>query len=576
MSSRRRVVEVGGFLFLLVLALALLTLRWSGHLAGLSAEQSESLVLSRSFVDGQGLRLTPASSALPGPHNLVWFVAQSAMVLAGIDVTTWLPRLALLCLALALVLVAIRGPAVWRRQVRVEDALPAVGLSVATALAEAAGLGSGSTAWVLALSLAAVLVGRGLPTGAAVSSGLVMGLLCLFRPSAVWLLVASVPAWWLAAKVEGRKATREALAFFVAGAFVAAMVFGGRLLLLGELPMDGVLPGTAGVEATREFLSRQSRWFLGALTGLTVASIWRRFHLRGGATLLAWVLMTVVLANWSENPRTLFLGCVPLLAMVISDGLAVAREATMDLSRERPLRIVAWTAFGGSVLLLALAATASFSLGPIMKVAVPVQPRPELQKEFRARSLQQPFVAWTDGAEAAALFPGARIVVVREATPRVEDLLLSEGPPDVVDPRVRVEAMPRLAEALKPGPGEAWWLTVKSDDDDPRCPEGRMALLSTTSEELVAQLQRDVDEEQLVRALLRWRCALAALETVRLPPADRRRALGDAVAAKSQSFERQGRLELALRAAALAASLTSEEVQLRARAERLRRQLFAQ
>ncbi len=575
MSSRRRLVEIGGFIVLLGLALALLTLRWSGHLSGLSAEQSESLVLSRSFVDGQGLRLTPVSSALPGPHNLVWFAAQSAMVLAGIDVVTWLPRLALLCLALALALVALRGPAVWRRPVRVEDALPAVGLSVATALAEAAGLGSGSTAWVLALSLAAVFVGRGLPTGAAVLSGVVMGLLCLLRPSAVWLLVASVPAWWLAAKVEGRKATREAFSFLAAGAFVAAMVFGGRLLLLGELPMDGVLPGNAGVEATREFLDRQSRWFLAALTGLTVASIWRRFHLRGGATLLAWVLMTVVLANWSENPRTLFLGCVPLLAMVVSDGLSVAREATLDLSRERPLRIVAWGALGGSVLLLALAATASFSLGPIMKVAAPIVPRPELQKELRARSLQQPFVAWTDAAEAAVLFPGARIVVVNAASPRVEDLLVSEGPPDIVDARVKVASMPRLAEALTLGPGDAWWLTVRSDDDDPRCPEGRMVLLSTTSEELLAQLQRDVDEEQLGRALLHWRCALAALETVRLPPADRRRALGDAVAARSQSFERQGRLELALRSAALAASLTSEEVQLRARAERLRRELFA-
>lgn len=576
MSARQRALEIGGFLLLVVVSLGLLTARWVSLQPGLSAEQSESVVLARSFVAGQGLRLTPASSAMAGPHNLVWFGAQAALIRAGVDLDAWLPRIALLFLALALVLVAVRGPLVWRRQVRVEDALPAIGLSVTTALAEAAGQGSGSTVWVLGLATAAVLVGRGLPTGAAVPSGVVMGALCLLRPSAVWLLVASAPAWWLAAKVEGRRAWRETFSFLLGGAFVAALVFGGRLLLLGELPVDGLLPGTAGAEATREFLQRQTRWFFAALCALMVASIWRRFHMRGGATLLAWVLMTVVLATWSVNPRTLFLGCVPLLAMVVSDGLSVAREATLDTSREKPLRVVAWAALFSTTALLGLAAAASFALGPIMKVAVPASPRSDLDAELSARSVQQPLVVWSDAAEAAALFPHARIVVVREATPRVEDLLMSEGPPDLVDPRVPVEAMPRLAEVLKRGAGDVWWLKGQSTDEDPRCPDGRLALLSTSGDELLAQLERDVVEEQLGRGLSRWRCALAAFDPTKLPTSDHRRAAADSIAQRSQRFEREGRLELALRAASLAASLSAEEVQLRARAERLRRQLFAQ
>lgn len=576
MSSRRRLVEVGGFALLVLLAIGLLALRWQAQPTGLSEEQAESLVLARSFVAGQGLRLTPMSSPLPGPHNLVWFAAQVATVGAGVDAQVWLPRLALLCVALTLVLVSVRSALVWRRQVRLEDALPAVGLSLATAFAEATRLGSGSAAWVLGLSLVAVIVGRGLPTGSAVGAGVAMGVLCLLRPSAVWLLVASAPAWWLAAKVEGRRAGRETIAFLAAGLFISALIFGGRLLLLGELPVDGLFPSTSGAAATQDFLERQSRWFFAGLTALMVATVWRRFHMRGGATLLAWVLMTVVLANWSENPRTLFLGCGPLLAMVVGDGLSVAREATMDTGREGPLRGVAWVAFVTTAVLLVLASAASFFLGPVMKVAPTVQAQPEFDKELRQRAVQTPLVAWTDGVEAATLFPNARVVVVHAASPRVEDLLTSEGPPDVVDARIDMKAMPKLSGLVQQGVGGAFWLVGQTTDEDPRCPDGRLSLLSTDGAELLQRLEQDVNEEQLTRALSRWRCALAALETVRLPPADRRRAVGDLVSAKSRQFEQQGRLELSLRAASLAASLTNEEVQLRARAERLRGEFFAQ
>ncbi|MGV3624492.1 MAG: hypothetical protein ACO1OB_26975 [Archangium sp.] len=575
MSGRRRALETAGFLLLVMVSLAALTMRWLSHQPGLSAEQSESLVLAKSFVAGDGFRLTPVSSAIAGPHNLAWFATQVGLFKAGLEPALWLPRIALLCLLLALVLVSVRGPLVWRRQVRVEDALPAVGLSVTTALAEAAGQGSGSTVWVLALALVAVLVGRNLPTGAALPSGLLMGALCVLRPSAVWLLIASAPAWWLAAKVEGRRAWRETFAFIMAGGFIAAMVFGGRWVLLGDLPTDGLLPSNVGAAAVEEFLARQTRWFFAALCALMVASIWRRFHMRGGATLLAWVLMTVVLASWSQNPRTLFLGCVPLLAMVVSDGLSVAREATLDMSREKPLRVVAWSALFSTALLLALAAIESFTLGPIMQVAVAPLPRPEVSKEISSRSIQQPMVAWTDSAEAAALFPTARIVVVTALSPRVEDLLMSEGPPDIVDPRISLDGMPRLTEVVEKGPGDVFWLKGQTTDEDPRCPDGRMSLLSTDGDALLAQLQTDADEEQVARGLMRWRCALAALEVPRLPTMEHRRATADALSRRAESFEREGRLELAVRAASLAASVSGEDVQRRATAERLRKRLFA-
>ncbi len=171
MTTLRKRTEVALFLALLAGSLALLGWRWSSLPHGLSTGEAESLVLARAFISGEGLRFTPASSAEPGPSNLVWFLTQSAVLAAGLDAERWMPRLGLACLFIALVLVALRGAVVWRRPVRGDDALPVLALSVATALAEAAALGSSACAWALALTVAAVVGGAGLHSGAAVRSG---------------------------------------------------------------------------------------------------------------------------------------------------------------------------------------------------------------------------------------------------------------------------------------------------------------------------------------------------------------------------------------------------------------------
>jgi len=450
--------------------------------------------------------------------------------------------------------------------VQLEDAFPAVGLSLVTAMAEAAALGSGSSGWVLALACVVLLMGRGLSTGTSSAAAIAIGALCLLRPSALWLLLVTVPAWWVAARVEGRPGLREALRFLVTGLFVAGLVLGFRFLVLGSLPLEGMFPSDEGSAHTLEFLSRQSRWFFAALAGALIAGVWRRFHLRGGGTVLTWVLMTLALANWTDSARTLFLGCVPLLAMLVGDGLSAAR--TGFEGEHAPLRTLSGLAFVSLLLLLFLAAATSYSLGPIMPIAVAPTPRADLGAELARRGVRQPLIAWTDAVEAAALFPNARVVVGKPSL-ELEDLLVSEGPPDVVDLRIALEGMPRLAAAVAPGPG-AWWLAEQSPDDDPRCPEGRLALLSTTPEQLVGQLEADVTEEQAQRGLSRWRCALGALDAEQLPDPRARRVLAEQVAAKAELFERQGRLELAVRAASLAASLDGEDVQRRARAERLR------
>jgi hypothetical protein len=344
MTARGRTAEALGFWSLLLLGLGLFAWRWSAQASGLSADQAESLVLARSLVDGLGLRLTAWSSASAGPPNLPWLAVEALVLRAGASVEVWLPRLSFLLMELALVVVAFKGAWVWRRAVQLEDALPAVGLSLATATAEAAALGSGASGWVLGLAVVAILMGRGLSTGQSTAPAVAIGALCLFRPSAIWLVLATAPAWWVAAQVEGRPAVRESLRFLMSGLFVVGLVFGFRFLVLGALPLEGLLPSDDGSPRTLEFLTRQSRWFWAVLAGALVAGVWRRFHLRGGGTVLAWVMMTVLLSTWTDTARTLFLGCVPLLAMLVGDGLSAAREGA---TRTEPgvQRTLSWAAF---------------------------------------------------------------------------------------------------------------------------------------------------------------------------------------------------------------------------------------
>lgn len=567
MSTRGRKAEALGFWALLLLALAVFAWRWSGQTTGISQEQAESLVLARSLVEGLWLRLTAWSTPSAGPPNLPWLMVQAVVLRAGGSPEVWLPRLSFLLMSLALLAVGLRGGWVWRRPVQVEDALPALGLSFSTALAEAAALGSGASGWVLALTLVVILMGRGLSTGQSTGPAIAIASLCLLRPSAVWLLLVATPVWWVSARVERRAAVSEALRFLGSGLFVVVLIFGFRFLVLGSMPLEGLLPSDEGGAHTAQFLVWQARWFWVALAGALVAGVWRRFQLRGGGIVVVWVLMTVVMANWTDSARVLFLGCVPLLAMLAGDGLSASREGVAG--PEPALKWLSWGAFGGLAVLLALSTGASYSLGPIMNASTPPVPRPELREELVRRGVRQPLVAWSDGVEAAALFPDARVVVVTGSSLAMEDLLISEGPPDVLDLRIPVDSLPRLAATISPGPG-AWWLAEQSPDDDPRCPEGRLALLSISPEQLLAQLEADVAEEQAQRALSRWRCALGALEPAQLPEARSRHVLAETVAGRSVVFEQQGRLELALRAASLAASLDGEDVQRRARAERLR------
>lgn len=569
MSSRRGWEAVATGL-VLVAALGIFAARWEAHPGGLSAEQADSLAIARTLASGGGPRFTPVSSATLGPPNLVWLGVQVFVERVGVSPEVWLPRAALVMALLALLVVGLRGGWVWKRLPRLEDALPVLGLTLVTAIVEAAALGSGSLSWMLTLAASAVVLGKFLGSGRSGTVGWLLGALCIVRPAAAWFVVAAAPAWWIAARLEGRPATRELVRFLLGGIAAGAVVAALRVVVFGAVPWEGLFPSDVGLEQTTEFLVRQAKWFWVAIAATLLAAVWRRFHLRGGGTLLAWIMMTVVLGGWTEQPRTLFLGCMPLLAMLVGEGLSAARDRAAAEEADAGLARLSWLAVGSLALLIVMAAHASFNLGAIMPLRQPVVPQPELAEELHRRGLQQPFVAWADGAEAAELFPTARIVVVRAPSHAVEDLLVSEGPPDVVDARIVLEPMPRLAAVVVPFPNGGRLLSEQSADEDPRCPDGRLSLLSLSAAQLIELLESDVEQGAPARALSRWRCALAALEPSHLPTPESRVALAGRLSAKADGLEGQGEIEAAVRVMSLAASVSGESIVLRARAERLR------
>lgn len=569
--TSRRAVEAVVTLLLMLAALGTFVVRWQAHPSGLAEDQSESLALARSLASGLGPRLTAASSPSLGPPNLVWLGTQWSIVELGASQATWLPRLGLGFALLALLLVGLRGAWTWRRWPRLEDAVPVWGLSLATALVEAAALGSAAVSWTLALTAVAVVLGRWLGSARAGTTGVLLGALCVVRPAAAWLFLAAAPAWWLAARMEGRRPLGEVARFLAAGGLATAVVALFRLTVFGAVHWEGLVPAVTGVEATLEFVARQSGWFWAALGATLLAAVWRRFHLRGGGTMLAWVAMTLGLACWTEQPRSLFLGCLTLLAMLVGEGLSAARDRAQAPEADGVLSRLAWVGLTGLAVVTLLAARTSFTLGAIMPVVREVVRTPAFDDEFSRRGLQEPLVAWSDAGEAAVLFPRARVVVVRRASRELEDLLVTEGPPDVVDGRVMLEAMPALAVQLAPGPGGSRWLAEQSQDDDPRCPGGRLALLTVSSEQVLSLIEQDVEAGRVDVALSRWRCALAAVSAEHLPSREARVSVARRWIAQSELAEREGRAEGALRLASLAATVSGEDPAMRGRAERLRR-----
>lgn len=364
--TSKRTVEVLSFGALLVAALGIVGWRWAASPVGLSGDQLESLALARSWVNGLGLRLAEGAPLSPAPVNLPWFVIQAGVLLAQLSPEASLPWFSLLFLGLTLVLIAFRGALAWRRQVQIEDVLPALALSLAGMNVQAAKSGSGAVVWLLLLAVSAVTVGRGFETGKRVWASLAVGVLAFFFPLAIWLIPSAGVVWWVTARRARRAATSEALGFVAGALAVASAVFLVRWLV--GAPLLGQFPAELGPSYTRLFLELQSAWFWAALAATFVAALWRRLHFRAGGLALMWFAVLVVLAPWSASSEAILLGGMALLAMLVGDGLSAAREGATR-TEDASFRGLSWTAYVGLTALLVLAATASYAAKQVSLVS---------------------------------------------------------------------------------------------------------------------------------------------------------------------------------------------------------------
>ena len=157
----------------------------------------------------------------------------------------------------------------------------------------------------------------------------------------------------------------------------------------------------------------------------------------------------------------------------------------------------------------------------------------------------------------------------------IEDYLLSEGPPAVLDvhgPSGFVINYRRLIPLYNRSGG---WLVLRglTPDVDPRCPDGKARALALDAPGLLAALRAHLSQGQEQRAIRRWRCAFTYQPDARLPSSADRRKLSREAVKQGEALLGKDR-ERALRAFSLATLLDHGNAWLRRRTEKLRASVF--
>lgn len=538
----------------------------------LAEESRASLAWARTIAEIGSPRLTWGGAVEEGFPSAAWLALQVLLLEAGLDATRWL-RVVTCVSGAALVLVTgLFGPVVFRRAPRLEDAMPAVALALNAFVARAAVDGTETSLWSFAVLVVAMVVTRSFARARPRLAGVAVALLALVRPEAVLLVPPTFAAWWLAARLargeQPRRPTIEALTLVTASLFVLALAWGARFLVFADF--WPTMPPSSRPDAAT-FAAQHANWVWTAVAGLLVTVVWRRF-VPGGTGLAALWAAALLLGALLPGAAPIAAAAVPLLAVVAGAGVSSARDALRLPGG--PARGLVWASLCGVGVTLASTT--------MMKRATVNAPEPApsvapLASGLRAHGVERPFVATDRPLEVAADLRSARLLAVRKADlehPRVlDDRLTSEGPPDIAIGEW-LGALP-MAQAVLVAPddeldGGAWVLGNQSQDEDPRCPDGKLSLVGLTPELLIEQLERDLGSGQPARALQRWVCAAAYLPDDQLPSALAREPIVAQALAHARELEAQGQLEAAVRHLSLATLLEDEDPHLRRRTERLR------
>lgn len=554
-----------------------------------------SIAYGQTFFAGAGLRLTPASPPVEGFSNPLWVFLLGLSGPLHLEPLAFSRRLGILLGALALAFVALAVPASTGRRLRPVDAVGPLLLAASPNYAYwiCSGMESGLHALLLVASVWSLV--RDFRLGQGLTSGLLLAGLALTRPEAPLVVLAAGALWalWLfrerrwPGRAEGR----------LVG--VLALVCGAYLVFRWAY-FARVLPNTYFAKQYWGF--RADRYLLGfaraypvplvLATLLGALGLVSRTARRPASLALAFiasdvVFVWVVKADWMAEWR--FLGPLwPLLGILVSAGLCALADLSTRRTLPFPPRLVPLLA-SAAVLLLAVPAELSRFDATRRDAGFPAtfvrDNALTLRRRLRGLGVEQARVGLADIGGAGLALRGDRIVDVAGLAdyamaeqggnfPAMEDYLVGEGLPDVVDahgPSGHVGGFGRLMRHYRPIGGGVWLLDGLGPGRDPRCPGGAVgSVVAMDPGEIRVQLERLIDTNDPGGAIDLVRCVQAH----RAAASGELRSLWPHAEDASVRTEKAGGLEWALRFSSLATILADENAQLRRRTEQLRRRLF--
>lgn len=565
-----------------------------------------SIAYGHTFFQGHGFRATPLSQPVEGFSNPLWTLLVGLSRPLSVEPDTHAHVLGIVLGLLALPLFALWGPVSARRLPQLEDA--AAPLVAATSPIYATWISAGLETSLVSLLLAAtgVLLLRGLRTGTGAGAGLTLALLCLTRPEGVLYVAAAGLLWLVHRALERRWTGRQALGI----AMWLVVLVGGWLVVRWTYFAD-LLPNTyyakgLGAPNGAEYLLGYIRTSTalvvlagaGIALGLVGNGATARSAALGALFLGAGGFFAGSAGDWMREWRFLA-PLVPLLGACMAAGVSGLRaRASALVARDGrwrwPTRVVLASAVVGALVVGVPAMWGAIQRAPGIKA------NPELPYQYVARHYMgvrqlaqdlgqlRPLVAAPDLGGQAMMLRGAELVDVAGLgdyaiahhagnVPAIEDYLLSEGPPFLLDthgPSGYLAAHSTLMSRYHHIGGTEWQLTGLSATEDPRCPGGKREALAPDREALTRLLEEDIQSGEAERGLRRWRCVFTYKPLRELPALDERRRLADLATERGEALEGGGQRLTALRLYSLATLLDRGDAHRRRRTEQLRARIL--
>ena len=516
-----------------------------------------SVAYALTLLHGHGLRLTPLSQAVEGYSDPLWVFVLALAALVRLDPVTFALNGGAALGVIGAGLASAWGPLAQRRLPRIEDAIPAGICAVTTSFAYWISSGLEGGLLVLMMSLAGALAFRTNRIGAPV--GIALGLLALTRPEAA---LYAVPYGVLVAADmlrERRRPNRDEL--LALGAIV--LIVGGYELFR-YIYFASWLPNTFFAKASWDFTPAK---YLGTfvttyavLCALAVVLGLIGIVVPGGSRRWAWVALSSAAlgfffawyahGDWMREWR--FLGLLaPYLGAATAAGLGGVREWVGARPRL------------ASVALVGSAAVVAVSVGLTASASQPRSRDLERGGEFpmtyvadyarrigpslTSLGIRRPFLATPDLGGNSLVLRDAEIVddagladyAMARDRPNMaalEDYLLSEGPPDLVNahgPSGHVAQFRKLLAQYFSQSGD-WRLKGLTADEDPRCPGGKKDVLALDAGALAQRIDAALAGGQPQEALMLWRCAFRYQADEALPSAAWRSEAVDLAAKKGR------------------------------------------